>query len=126
MRTIGTLFAVAVSMWLLGCANLATSTETRIEQGEARLLPETVVVGSDAPSAITALVLIKGERKGIAILSSECKDGVGSIRVFEETGEKGFRQVSAFARGESPPDKLFATVCEIGLRQMLQKPRNSP
>jgi len=94
VRTTRNFCAVAVAMWLSGCASHAPSTETYIEQGQAKLMPETVVVGSGTPSVITAYVSVAGERKGIAVLAAECNDGVGSIKLTDEPGDLGFREVS--------------------------------
>jgi hypothetical protein len=118
--------AVAVLMGLSGCASLTASTETSIEQGEAKLMPETVVVGSDVPSIITAFVSIKGERRGIALLASECNDGVGSIRIIDEPGLRGIEQIYVFGSGDKPADRLFAALCEIRRRKMPQKPHTAP
>jgi len=124
VRTIGTFCAIAICLWLWGCANQAAPPEKYIEQGDAKLLPETIVVGPQTPSYITAFVLINGERKGIAVLSSDCDDGVGSIRVIDEAGHRGTREVYAFARDARPADQLFITLCEARRRQMVGKPHS--
>ncbi len=126
MRKTRNFCAIAVAMWLSGCASHAPSTETYIEQGQAKLMPETVVVGSGTPSVITAYVSVAGERKGIAVLAAECNDGVGSIKLTDERGDLGFREVSVFARGDRPADQLFTTLCEIRHQKMLEKPHGSP
>ena len=126
MRTIRTLCAFAVAVWLWSCASQSIPTETSIEQGEAKLLPDTVDIGSNKASAITAFVLIKGERKPIAVLPSDCNDGVGAIRVIDDTGKRGIRQVSAFSRGDTPADQLFLALCEVRQQKLLDKAHNAP
>lgn len=113
--------AMVLAAWLSGCASQTTPTEAYIEQGGATLLPETVDIGTESASAVTAFVLIKGQRVAIAVRSSDCEDGVGAIRVVDDIGQRGIQQVSAFGRGDGPADQLFATVCEIRRHKLLEK-----
>jgi hypothetical protein len=115
-----------MGLWLAACANQSMPTEAYIEQGGAQLLPETVDIGSEPTSAVTAFVLIKGARVAVAIRPSDCDDGVGTIRVIDEIGQRGVRQgqVSAFGRGDGPADQMFAAMCEIRHRKLLEKTHN--
>ncbi len=116
--------AAAVCLCLFGCAISAPSTETYIEQGQATLVGESVVIGTETPTVITASVSVQGERKQIAILASDCGDGIGSIRVLDKVAEHGIPQIYAFERGDRPPDQLFAAVCEIRRRKLAEKPHS--
>ncbi len=97
---------------LLGaCAGPPVGPTTSIEQGDFQLVVDSVVVGTGSAAAISAIVTIHDQRRGIAVLASDCDDGVGSIRVVDEHGLGGLSEVTAFGRGNRPADVLFNTLC---------------
>jgi len=112
------LFACA----LLGaCAGPKPTTDVYIQAGAFTLLPDTVVVATEAPNIITAQIAINEERKQIAVIGTECNDGIGSIRIVEMMNGSDNSQVYAFDRGDKPADRLFAQLCEIRKRKLAVK-----
>jgi len=126
LRPMRSFHALALSLLLFACATATIPTATYIERGQAKLLPETVVVDPDGTRKVSALVSINGERRKIAILSSDCNDGVGSISTFDDTRGRKNRQILAFAGGDKPADSLFVAVCDIRRQRMLENQHGSP
>jgi hypothetical protein len=120
------LAAAGVVACLASCSGVPMSTETLIEQGAATLVPETVVVGAGDSAAITAMVLIRGERKPIAVMVSDCNDNLGTIRVLDDLRGRGITEITAFGRGERPADLLFVAMCDYRHKKAAGQPQGSP
>jgi hypothetical protein len=118
---ISLLSGLAACTLLFACSTPKPPTETYIEAGAFELLPDTVVVGTETPNNITGLLAINDERKEVAVVGSECADGIGSIRIVEQMTGGGNSQIYAFDRGDRPADRLFAQLCDIRKRKLAQK-----
>jgi len=118
--------AITMTLLLGACALQPVGPTTSIEQGDFVLLPETIVVGTGDNAAISAIVTIHGGRHGIAVVPTDCDDGVGSIRVVDDRGLGGVSEISAFARGARPADVLFNTLCAAQHRKAATRTQDAP
>jgi hypothetical protein len=115
------LAGIAACVLFTACAGPKPTTEVYIEAGAFTLLPDTVVVSNEAPNIITAQLAINDQRKAVAVVGSECNDGIGSIRIVEQMTGADNSQIYAFDRGDKPADRLFAQLCEIRKRKLAEK-----
>jgi hypothetical protein len=104
------------------CAAPKPTTEAYIQAGAFTLEPDSVVIDKGPPVVVTAQLSIDGAHKHVAVLGSECNDGIGSIRILEQMNGIDNSQIYAFDRGDKPPDQLFAQLCELRKRKMADKP----
>jgi hypothetical protein len=119
--------ALGVAATLTACVSRPTPTATYIERGEASLLPQSVAVDPDGLGIISALVEVHGGvHKRISILASDCIDGIGHIATLENDRSLPNRPLFAYVTGDTPADRLFASVCAIRRRLLMDAARGAP
>jgi hypothetical protein len=115
-RALGVLVAV-----LLGaCAARTQNSVIYIERGQFVFQPETVDAGAQGLGTFVATISVANEPKQIVVLASECHDGMGNLNIVGD-GLLEPSQILVFARGDRPPDRLFAEICSLGARRQAEK-----
>ena len=81
-----------------------------VESGHAKLLPETVVVEL---LSIKGLIDTKGQRISAQTRTSDCKNGVGTLKL--DSGAQAEYIPNVVASQSTPWDTLFRQLCEAGM-----------
>ena len=95
---------------VLGMTACAATSRSLVESGHAKLLPETVVVEL---LSIKGLIDTKGQRISAQTRTSDCKNGVGTVKL--DSGAQAEYIPNVVASQSTPLDTLFRQLCEAGM-----------
>lgn len=107
---------VVIGSCVLGITACAVTSRSSIESGQARLLPETVVVDM---LSIKGVLDNNGKRFSAQTRTSDCKNGTGTVQL--NSGSYTEYIGNVVASQPTPSDRLFRQLCDIGMPKYRQQ-----